>query len=237
MSPSCSRRSTLEVGPRLGRRRRPRRRRRRPPSAASASSPARSRCCRCPAGSRSGRSRGSFLIDRGRGSPRGLRGRVSDPWLLLGLALRLGLPLGLLPRGGGGSSTSGRRWPPVLARLGLDARRPCGAALAWSRSCLALNGRRARAPGCCGSRRTAGPWSTGWRSSSRRGRRSGRRYHRRRRRRQHVEQHLLLLGVGAGQRVGRHVLAHQLALGEERGGRHRQDQHGGQHPHAGVVGA
>ena len=44
---------------------------------------------------------------------------------------------------------------------------------------------------------------------------------------QHVEQHLLLLGVGAGERVLRHVLGHQLTLGGERGRGHRQDEHGG----------
>ena len=51
---------------------------------------------------------------------------------------------------------------------------------------------------------------------------------------QHVEQQLLLLGVGPGQGVLRHVLAHQLALGEERRRGHRQ--HEEQRP-APIVGA
>ena len=49
--------------------------------------------------------------------------------------------------------------------------------------------------------------------------------------RQHVEEQLLLLGVGTAQRVGRHVLAHQLALGQERGHRHGDDQDRGQDLH------
>src|SRR5689334_1119005 len=47
--------------------------------------------------------------------------------------------------------------------------------------------------------------------------------------REDVEQDLLLLGVGTGERVGRHVLAHQLTLGRE-----RRDCHG-DHPCAALL--
>src|SRR5829696_5088863 len=51
--------------------------------------------------------------------------------------------------------------------------------------------------------------------------------------REHVQHDLLLLRERPGQRLGRHVLAHQLQLGDEQGRRHGDDQHQGDDVDAG----
>ena len=112
--------------------------------------------------------------------PRRVVGLVRRAWLPPDfLRCCSGLPLRLLARrrrrslgaGLGGAVSPRGRAVAVAAGAALGARR--APAFASAPAC--------RAPGCCGSRRTAGPSSTGSRWSSRRARRSGTRCRRPRR--------------------------------------------------------